>query len=90
MAFLPFFLFYHDHASLSMAGVLSMVDGKAVGEVILQAMRDKIVSRGNVIAVDGKAIRIWIVQHQKNKVTRQNKNWVDYSSNPEHNPLFSL
>lgn len=37
--------------------VLSMVDGKAVGEVILQAMRDKIVSRGNVIAVDGKAIR---------------------------------
>ncbi len=34
-----------------------MVDGKAVGEVILQAMRDKIVSRGNVIAVDGKAIR---------------------------------
>lgn len=37
--------------------VLSMVDGKAVGEVILQAMRDKIVSRGSVIAVDGKAIR---------------------------------
>lgn len=37
--------------------VLNAVDGQAVREVILKLMRERIVSRGEVIAVDGKAIR---------------------------------
>lgn len=37
--------------------VLSIVDGKAVGEVILKMMRERLVSKGEIIAVDGKAIR---------------------------------
>lgn len=37
--------------------VLSVADGKAVGEVMVRVMREGIVERGSIAAVDGKAIR---------------------------------
>lgn len=37
--------------------VLSIIDGKAVGDVILQIMRERLGNTGEIIAVDGKAIR---------------------------------
>ncbi len=36
--------------------ILSMVDGKQVGEVILSVLRERFGTEGEVIAVDGKAI----------------------------------
>ncbi len=37
--------------------VLSIIDGNAVGEVIIQIMKDYLPTNGNIIAVDGKSIR---------------------------------
>ena len=37
--------------------VLSIIDGRAVGEVILQIMKERLVSSETILAVDGKAIR---------------------------------
>ena len=41
----------------TMSRILSMVDGKALGQIILAKMQERCGNKGDVIAVDGKAIR---------------------------------
>ena len=41
----------------TMSRILSMVDGKALGQIILAKMQERCGNQGDVIAVDGKAIR---------------------------------
>lgn len=41
----------------TMSRILSMVDGKALGQIILSKMQERCGNKGDVIAVDGKAIR---------------------------------
>jgi len=40
----------------TMSRILSMVDGEAVGSVIVEIMKETVGTGGNVIAVDGKAV----------------------------------
>jgi hypothetical protein len=37
--------------------ILSVIDGKAVAEIVIDCMKENISELGNIIAVDGKAIR---------------------------------
>ena len=37
--------------------ILSVIDGKAVAEIVVDCMKENISELGNIIAVDGKAIR---------------------------------
>lgn len=41
----------------TMSRILSMIDGKALGQIILAQMQERCGNQGDVIAVDGKAIR---------------------------------
>jgi hypothetical protein len=56
--------FYKEHFEISnypskptLSRILNMVDGEAVGKVIVQIMRENANNLGGIIAVDGKAIR---------------------------------
>ena len=56
--------FYAEHYGIgkypskpTLSRILNMVDGNAVGEIIVEIMRETVETLGEIIAVDGKAIR---------------------------------